>query len=166
MVRKTELVHPGRLSRRRHMNFPGILPVTKSADTHQLLVRPPLTIPFQKLPEGLLSLSSDDYIHILMPFQSLYSIIGYLRTSKHNLHFWQYLFQILRHIQHVLYVPDIAGKSHHIRLLLKDSLQDLFPPVVDGKLCQFHLCHIFSRIRPQRVHCQIGMDIFCIDGCQ
>ena len=64
------------------------------------------------------------------------------------------------------YIPDIAGNADDIRMRQKQTPQHGIFRLIDRKLTDFREYTGFFRARLQRVNCEIGMNIFCVDRSQ
>ena len=163
-VGKYEIVHFHRHTRCRKYSFPVFFPVTEAGDIRTFF-RP---FPQQKchiFAEGILAFSDHDKIHKRISLKYLLRIVRNFRSSQDNFHLRANFLQIFSHIKHILNIPDIARKSDNIRFFSINSGKNFLFLVIDGIFCQFNVLFVFSGVRFQRIHRQIGMDIFGIDRC-
>ena len=66
----------------------------------------------------------------------------------------------------VFLILSIAGNTEDIRLTPVNVHQNLIDRLIYRIFRNTDLIFVFARICPQAVYGGIGMDIFCINGCQ
>ena len=122
--------------------------------------------PCQHLFEGIFPFSPDQKIHKGILLKSLFRVITYFRSPYNDLSLGPDLLPVLSQTHHILNIPQITGKTDHIRFSVKQIRQNLLNTVIDGVFCNLNLIPVFSGVCLQRTDCQVRMYIFGIDTNQ